>query len=610
MNTHNLEPGQWLFNLSFAPLVQMEITRKVQFHVRVLPVKAPQGPRPYSVNWAYYEYPPSGLYPDACFEDQKKHYTNVVILPSCASAVDLLEFDAQGKPAADPDFSELDRWIDRFGTKGYLYVFRADYVRFPAALGGKDRLKDPQAQANFRWYVGKVREHFKKRGMGVRDFAWYASDEPDLAKAKGVAKFGQLMMQADPEQQVFVTVYQAQKPEWLKIMAPYVNLWVMKLNISDEQKKVIHGGRKARYFSYTVLSRGASPYWSYRLEAMRALAANCEGIGFWSYDAAGQTRDSSMWLAHSGRGGTQYAVIYEGQNGPVPSVRWEAWREGIQDYRLVDWLRPLAQTCPDATLARKSGQLGKTVPETILKTRDMTTADTCRVQVKDMILRLLVAKGELDRQALQRIQCPAAVCLTGNDITAFENVSSDGNYTYNDFPRSPHGETVGIKRGKVPFRDRSAKQGETSKTSPAGKLTDGNLRYPDGWVFNNADPWIITFDLKKTHTLSHAVMLFEVLPRPKELRFTVSLSDTGEENHWRTVDEIRLERMVVMGKHRMIPKDSRHRTDSNLFIRFNLKNQSARFVRLELQTRGRSTRLGEVQIFGRAKESKTNSSDK
>jgi hypothetical protein len=602
LDTCNLEPGNWLFHLSFAPLLQTQYLEKVQIRLRVLPVAAPQGPLPYSCNWAHYEYPPSGLFPEACFEDQKKHYTNITILPSGASGLGLLKFDAQGKPLGDPDFSELDRWIERFGTKGQIYVLRGDYAYFPPELGGNGRLNDPQAQANFRWYVGKVREHFEKRGMSVRDFAWYGADEPDLPKAEGVTKFGQLMMQADPQQQILVTIYQAQEPPWLKIMAPYVNVWVMTLNISAEQKKVIYGGRKARYFSYSVLSRAASPYWSYRLEAMRALAAGCESVGFWCYDDAGRTRDSSVWLSRSGKDKpAPYAVIYEGKSGPVPSVRWEAWREGIQDYRFVDWVRQLAEKCPDSALAEQARQLVKTTPGIILGNKDMTTADAGRNQVQDTILRLLVAGGQLNRQTLEETRSPLPVCLTGNDVTMFENASTGGDYTYNAFPPPPYYETCGVKQGKVSFQGRDAKEGPQADTRIDGKLTDGNLTYPGGWVSidNPPDPWIITFDLKKSCTLRHAVLLCDVYPyAPQALSYTISLSDTGTENSWRKADVIQLQLGEVKGKKLLTPVNPRQRTEEEACMLIDLKNQSARFVRLEVETKGRTARLGEFQIYG------------
>ena len=56
------------------------------------------------------------------------------------------------------------------------------------------------------------------------------------------------------------------------------------------------------------------------------------GFGFWAYADVGQSGTAwndtdDVW--------PDYAVIYEGHLGIVSSKRWEAWREGVQNFALL-----------------------------------------------------------------------------------------------------------------------------------------------------------------------------------------------------------------------------------------------------------------------------------
>ncbi|MCC6819363.1 MAG: DUF4091 domain-containing protein, partial [Verrucomicrobia subdivision 3 bacterium] len=56
------------------------------------------------------------------------------------------------------------------------------------------------------------------------------------------------------------------------------------------------------------------------------------GIGFWCYNLGGDP-----W----GRVDLEYQLVYPGRTKPVTSRRWEAVREGIEDYRILAALRKL-----------------------------------------------------------------------------------------------------------------------------------------------------------------------------------------------------------------------------------------------------------------------------
>ena len=75
----------------------------------------------------------------------------------------------------------------------------------------------------------------------------------------------------------------------------------------------------------------------YRAAAPFAFRHGATGIGFWCYNLGGDP-----W----GRIDMEYLLVYPGLTRPVTSRRWEAVREGIEDYRILTALRKCL--APDA----------------------------------------------------------------------------------------------------------------------------------------------------------------------------------------------------------------------------------------------------------------------
>jgi hypothetical protein len=79
----------------------------------------------------------------------------------------------------------------------------------------------------------------------------------------------------------------------------------------------------------------------YRLAAPFAFRHKATGIGFWCYNLGGDP-----W----GRIDMEYMLVYPGRTRPVPSRRWEAVREGIEDFRILTALRRSLTARVDAKL--------------------------------------------------------------------------------------------------------------------------------------------------------------------------------------------------------------------------------------------------------------------
>jgi hypothetical protein len=92
--------------------------------------------------------------------------------------------------------------------------------------------------------------------------------------------------------------------------------------------------RGKQVWAYAAVGGGKAgePASFYRAQAWEAFALGVSGFGFWAYADVGQS--GTAW-DDTDDVRPDYAVIYEGHAGIISSKRWEAWREGVQDFALL-----------------------------------------------------------------------------------------------------------------------------------------------------------------------------------------------------------------------------------------------------------------------------------
>jgi len=214
---------------------------------------------------------------------------------------------------------------------------------------------------------------------------------------------------------------------------------------------------------------------------MAAAIVQCHR-GFWNYNDCGGSPNSSVWDDNDGTH-SDYAVIYEGSDGPVGSVRWEGWRQGIQDYRYCEWLLRLADDSPDEQLAEQARGLVSEFLVEVHKTGQTTTADEYIARMRQMALKLLVAGGQLDEAALVQAVQQLPYCLTNNGGAMTRNLNTHGYYYYNATP-SPdhHGERSRVTEGPVYFDGDDAVEGPQAENKPTATTQLRARRPRTNWM--------------------------------------------------------------------------------------------------------------------------------
>lgn len=586
IDTRGLPAGAWFAGIRLHPLVRYRQRRDLRFRVNVLPTEFPRTGKPFGLTWAYLDRQPCKRFPEDCIRDMAEHAINVHVVHMSDTGIKTMTFDKYGQIESGPDFSGLGRWIERFGTKDQFYVLLNYYGWLPKELGGRDNDIGIMEQENFRTYALKLKSFLASRGVGVAQFAHYPWDEPaDERGTAGVVSFGKLLDGTDPEQRALVTVSNAATVGMIEAMAPYVDVWVPSLDLTEAKRVAVDADEGALKFSYSVLNRESSPYFGYRLSGLKALKRGYDGIGFWSYNDCGADPNASVWDDRD-RDQTDCSVIYEGSTGPVPSVRWEAWRLGVQDYRWCEWLVGLAEEMVDKRRSDRGNEAVEAMLRAVLGEMNTRLADAHCGALRGLAIDFLRITGKLKPEALEVVNVKRPLCLTRNGGVIWAPGARGVRYTYDPFPAAvPYGEKCGIEGGWVNVSGADAQEGPQAENGQDGDLTDGRIGYPDDFcIFSWPPPLVaVKFDFGSDVVFSHAHLWGDESP------MRVFVSRTGEGGSWLEIADLG----SALGKI--------EKTASGWQL-IGLKGTGGRYLRFEFSTNQKNLRLGELRVFGRPVE--------
>ena len=592
VDTHGLDPGIWQAGIEILPRVHREYETRIYLSIRVLPSELPQGPEPYSLTCGQYSFLQGNATLEQALEDQDAHFTNVHMMWMGNQLYEGISFDPEGRIGGSLTFDFFDTLIKTMGVRDQLIVVRNPYplIKQRMELGAirQSGNFDRMLRENTRWCVSKVRDYFQGQGVTTDNYAWYGADEASYEQGLEAVELGRILEDIDPGEQLLATLNTSMEDRTVNVMLPYIDIWVQHVAIPRARRELTRKHAK-QVFSYNIFTVNTNPYWGYRLEAMRERKLGCDGLGFFAYDAA-YNRFVTLWddRTFQETDCAAYIVVYGGSEGLVPSVRWEAWRQGIQDWRYLLWLEALCKTAGTTPLTQQAGTLLGEIPERILSSGSVEMADRVVDEVRWMGMELLTATGAITPRQAREARNVRPVCLTGNEPRLFVNIDTKGSYTYSTFPAGEFAERCGVKEGTVYFNGVDAPDGPQKISGMDGSLTDGSWIYPKGWIINGDPPkdWRITFDFKKVYALGFALLQMDMNPwLLKSESIAVSVSETGKEGSWREVDRVG----IRPGTTRLTWEDS---------IAFDLSGNAGRFVRFTIDTGTSRCAVGEIRIFG------------
>jgi hypothetical protein len=326
------DSGQATLALAIA---SREGEQTIEMPVRV--TRIAERPPPATTVWGYLDSLPIRDKSAEAVHDMLDHGVTSAVLPAAD-----MPWPTRSGASTIGDYRRFDAAMSALkGHRGFLF-FMALNDPPKAALGLDPVLLSPAWRARFIAWIREWDARLLRSGLRHQDYAMYPVDEPgsDKDRARLILLAG-LIKAANPEIRVYTTLH---RPEFLndELIAAVdifqLNGAALSVPTIDRLK---HSGKTIWTYATEGGGKAANPAGFYRAQGWNAFLLGLDGFGFWSYADAG--RSGSVWDDFDDVR-PDLAVVYDGPNGILSSRRWEAWREGVQDYRLLMAARDAANT--------------------------------------------------------------------------------------------------------------------------------------------------------------------------------------------------------------------------------------------------------------------------
>ena len=330
-----LAAGTWRALLRIGALNSTEPPRETPVELSVSPVRLPERFTYRHCNWLTLAALKDEVVRDAVLHDEVEHGANVFLIPPVNMKV-----DAGGK-FAGADSAEHDDWVRRLRPKAFFLVLGPVNIVWPPGTSPTAELQAKTLAESLRWYAA----HMRSLGCGYGDYALYLQDEPGLngpdpgydhyvARVKAVNA-------ADPQLQIYANPTGGARLELLERIRGLISVWAPDLHLVKENPAVYNRffqqtGKHYWHYEAAAEQRNLNPLGFYRMQPWMAFRMGMTGGGYWTYSF------SNLWFADPNRA-EEYGVVYMTGAGPVTSKRWEATRDGIEDFELLWILRDQAR---------------------------------------------------------------------------------------------------------------------------------------------------------------------------------------------------------------------------------------------------------------------------
>lgn len=285
---------------------------------------------PFTVVWGYLDQLPIRAKPRQASLDMQAHGVTTAVLPAGDLPWPGQESAGLATIGQYRHYDNVMRHLE--GHKEYLF-----FLSLNEDSGYRQRLGDDFLSARwqqvFTSWTAEWVARLSREGIEPARIAFYPVDEPDSpADLDTLVEISRLIKSIDPALRIYTTFHDPDSLTDAVIEAVDVfQLNGLALN-ADVIERLKARGKVVASYATSGGGKAGAPGAFYRALGWKAFVAGLDGFGFWSYADTGVS--GSAWNDIDDVQ-PDFAVVYEGERDIVSSKRWEAWREGVQDYQLL-----------------------------------------------------------------------------------------------------------------------------------------------------------------------------------------------------------------------------------------------------------------------------------
>lgn len=321
VDTHGLEPGKHALTLHLGSLEVKPTFRQIPVTIDVWPVRLPEGVLA-RMNWTTIDIETA---PDQQVADMIAHGNSV----SYASPLPAIPVDAEGRLAGNADWSRVDATLARVPDYWIVLLPSPPPVRWPEGINPEP--DSPLWEEGFKTGVRVLAEHLKSVGWDYDRWAFYPIDEPWLTGETNIPalrRFCTLVKAADPNARNYADPAGNVRVEKIAAFKDLIDVWQPEINLLKRDPELLewfqNNARSFWVYEATDPGKDLLPLGYYRCLGWLSWLFKLDGFGYWCY------QHQDLWWPITGG---DWAAVYETNELVIPSRRWEATRDGLDDYR-------------------------------------------------------------------------------------------------------------------------------------------------------------------------------------------------------------------------------------------------------------------------------------
>lgn len=325
INTSSLSPGNYSFRLGFESVSLVESTRSAVINLRVSPVRVPEK-NEYAFNtWSSIEIADDFMR-QKVIKDLIDHKIGVFsMLPGP-------RFYLGNDGKLNEDWSHWDKFYTPLKDKIICFVTGALSVETQGR-----QIPGGEYAALLKEAYTLAHKGMAARGIDKKQWAIYVMDEPALTGYPSIelaVRIAKEIRAASPDMELYIDPAGMVTPETMKPFEGLIDIYSPQIDLlKDPDGKLLDYFQQLnkRLWSYEAPSpaRTFHPLGHYRVQPWLAFEYGLTGSGFWCYNS---NNLNNLWRVTAP---DDYDAVYNDGTGIIPSRRWEASRDGAEDYHLL-----------------------------------------------------------------------------------------------------------------------------------------------------------------------------------------------------------------------------------------------------------------------------------